>query len=174
MKKFFNHHCPVYFTVFMTAVLLAGGSCSTDPVKNNKAIIKGKYSGKVIPKPPSSFNDTLVIDTKSAVFYSPDSLQMEQIKLANEKNVFESITHDCFFQMKNAKLVLKKYWPQITIIETSSARFLLFVKKNTSRTIVDINSKNDVGGIFLFDMEKEPELIDMMNVNTALGFYFNK
>jgi len=137
-------------------------------------MIKGKYSGKVISKPSSSFNDTLVIDKKSAVFYSPDSLQMEQIKLANEKNVFESITHDCFFQMRNAKLVLKKYWPQITIIETSRARFLLFVKKNTSRTVVDINSKNDIGGIFLFDMEKEPELIDMMNVETALGFYFKK
>jgi len=174
MKKFFNHHCPVCFAVFMTAVLLAGGSCSTDPVKNNKAMIKGKNSGKVIPKPPSSFNDTLVIDTKSAVFYSPDSSQMEQIKLANEKNVFESITHDCFYQMRNAKLVIKKYWPQLSVIETSNARFLLFIKKDKSKKIIDLNSKNDIAGIFLFDTEKEPELIDMMNVNTALGFYFNK
>ena len=137
-------------------------------------MIKGKNSGKVIPKPPSSFNDTLVIDTKSAVFYSPDSSQMEQIKLANEKNVFESITHDCFYQMRNAKLVIKKYWPQLSIIETSNARFLLFIKKDKSKKIIDLNSKNDIAGIFLFDTEKEPELIDMMNVNTALGFYFNK
>jgi hypothetical protein len=29
-------------------------------------------------------------------------------------------------------------------------------------------------GIFLFDGKKEPELADMMNIDTALGFYFEK
>ena len=151
-------------------------SCiNTESSKKNNNTEKAATSTAVrYKKPSSSFNDTLIINKISAVFYNPDSLQLNKIQAITKNELYETDVHNCFYLMRNARMVLKKYWPQITIIETSNARFLLFVKKNTSRTIVDINSKNDIGGIFLFDMEKEPELIDMMNVNTALGFYFNK
>lgn len=88
--------------------------------------------------------------------------------------VFESLQHDCFYQMRNARLVLQKYWPQIQIVETSKARYLLFIKADKSKTIIDLDSKNDICGIFLFDSKQDPELIDMMNVDTELGFYFKK
>jgi hypothetical protein len=67
---------------------------------------------------------------------------------------------------------LKKYWPRIHVIETSEYRYLLFIKTDNSRVCVDLNNKDDMCGIFLFDRKKEPELIDMMNIDTALGFYF--
>jgi hypothetical protein len=76
--------------------------------------------------------------------------------------------------MRNARMVLKKYWPKVRIIETSKARYLLFIKADKSKKCIDLNSKNDICGIFLFDNKKDPELIDMMNVDTALEFYFNK
>lgn len=125
-------------------------------------------------KPFSSFGDTLIINAPSAVFFKPDSLQLEKIRSVNKKMVFESMTHDCFYQMRNARSVLKKYWPQVRIIETSKARYLLFIKVDKSKTGIDLNFKGDICGIFLFDPEKEPELIDMMNIDTALGFYFKK
>jgi len=174
MKKFFTHLLFFNFIAAITAVLVFYCACSGDQSIKNRSAEKSNEAKKVIRKPASSFSDTLIITTKSVVFYNPDSLQMERIKAVNENTVFESIAHDCFFQMKNTRLVLKKYWPQINIIETSGARFLLFIKKNKSRTIIDLNSKNDVCGIFLFNTEKEPELADMTNVDTALGFYFSK
>ena len=125
-------------------------------------------------KPPSSFGDTLVITGESAVFYNPDSLQREKIKEITRKNVYESEEHDCFYLMRNARIVLKKYWPQIHIVETSANRYLLFVKADKNNTCVDLNSKGDMCGIFLCDGKKEPELADMMNIETALGFYFSK
>lgn len=127
-----------------------------------------------LSKPGSSYNDTLLINTPSAIFYNPDSIQLEKIKAVNKETVAESMVHDCFYQMRNARIVLKKYWPQIRIIETSKARYLLFAKKNQSKTYIDLNSKNDMCGIFLFDPQKEPEFIDMMNIDTALEFYFKK
>ncbi len=127
-----------------------------------------------INKPPSSFSDTLIIDSPSAVFYYPDSLQLEKIKGTIEKNAFASEEHNCFYQMRNARTVLKKFWPQIRVIETSRTRFLLFIKKDKIQTLVDLNSKGDMCGLFLFDGKKEPELADMMNIDTALGFYFSR
>jgi len=128
----------------------------------------------ILLKPPSSFADTLVIQNPSAVFYTPDSVQLDKIRAINKKMIFESLMHDCFYQMRNARLVLQKYWPRIRIVETSKARYLLFIKADKTKTAIDLNSKNDICGIFLFDSKQDPELIDMMNVDTELGFYFKK
>ena len=81
-----------------------------------------------IKKPPSSFGDTVVVDRESAVFYNPDSLQMERIKSVNEKRVYATITHDCYYMMQNARNVIRQYWPRIRIVEVVKARYLLFVK----------------------------------------------
>ena len=125
-------------------------------------------------KPSSSSNDTLVINSTAAVFYNPDSLQLHRIKDLMKKEQYETEVHNCFYLMRNARMVLKKYWPQIHIIETSQDRFLLFIKSDKTSSCVDLNTKRDMCGIFLFNGKKEPELIDMMNVDTALEFYFKK
>jgi len=71
-------------------------------------------------------------------------------------------------------MVLKQHWPKVHIVETKTNRFLRFVKKDKSETYIDLNSQGDMCGLFLFDGKKEPELADMMNIDTALGFYFDK
>jgi hypothetical protein len=76
--------------------------------------------------------------------------------------------------MRNAKMVIKKYYPELNIVETSDARYLLFVKSDNTRKIINLDHVNDMWGIFLFDRKNEPELIDMMNIETALYNYFGK
>ena len=157
------------------AVLMIAGSCTEAPQK--KDLLKEKNpipKPAIIKKPGSSSNDTIVINSKSAVFYSPDSLQMKKIREVNEDAIYATITHDCYYQMQNARLVIKKYWPRIKIIESSRARYLMFVKANKSKMYIDLNNKNDICGIFLFDGQKDPVLVDMPNIDTALGFYFTK
>ena len=128
----------------------------------------------IYKKPPSSFNDTIIITGKSAVFYNSDSLQLKKIKAIISNIDYENDIHDCFYQMRNARMVIKKYWPKIHIIETSATRYLLFIKADKTKTCIDLDSRGDMCGIFLFDGKKEPELVDMMNIDTALGFYFAK
>jgi len=159
----------------IAAVLLIVCSC-TVPVKRNEPpdTKKAATNAAIIKKPSSSFSDTIVIDSKAAVFYSPDSLQMVKIKAVNEKQTFAMLTHDCFYQMQNARTVLKENWPGIKIVEASKARYLLFIKADKSRLCIDLNEKNDICGLFLFDREKAPVLADMPNINTVLGFYFKQ
>jgi len=125
-------------------------------------------------KPSSSFSDTLVINSVSAVLYNPDSLQLNKIKAITKNELYETEVHNCLYLMRNARMVLKKYWPHIHVIETTEYRYLLFIKADNSQTCIDLDTEEDMCGIFLFDRKKEPELIDMMNIDTALGFYFKE
>jgi hypothetical protein len=151
-------------------------ACTSSPVKNKAADTVKDHEVKkpMVKKPPSSFEDTLTIENQSAVFYSPDSVQLNKIKAAYEKNAYETQTHDCYYMMQNARNVIKEHWPRLHVIEVSKTRYLLFVKKDKSKICVDLNTKNEICGLFLFDPKKNPELIDMPNVATYLGFYFEK
>jgi hypothetical protein len=157
------------------AVLMIASSCYEGPQKNDLAGEK-KLTTKppILKKPGSSLNDTIVIHSPSAVFYNPDSLQMKKIKQINEEAVYSTLTHDCYYQMQNARLVIRKYWPHVKIVENSKARYLLFVKADRSKICVDLNNKNDICGVFLFDGEKDPVLADMPNIDTSMGFYFSQ
>lgn len=159
--------------IFVLAYLY--GCINTESSKKNNNSEKPATSSAVqYKKPSSSFSDTLVINKISAVFYNPDSLQLNKIQAITKKELYETDVHNCFYLMRNARMVLKKYWPHIHIIETSEYRYLLFIKADNSRTCIDLDTKEDMCGIFLFDRRKEPELIDMMNIDTALGFYFKE
>ena len=149
-------------------------SCSNG--NNNNDALKPTPAKKetIRRKPPASFSDTIMIDFPSAVFYNPDSLQLERIKGITLTNEYKTEVHNCFYLMRNARKVLKKYWPRIHIIETSANRYLLFVKADKTKTYIDLDNKGDMCGIFLFDGKKEPEPADMMNIDTTLGFYFEK
>jgi len=159
----------------MIILFLFTCSCSEGYKKNTpKAEISSETNSTIIKKPGTDFSDTFFIKAKSAVFYSPDSVQMKKIKSVNQKVTFDLLTHNCHYQMENARIVIKRYWPQIKIIETSSSRYLLFQKTNKSKVCIDLNDKNDICGLFLFDGEKNPVLVDMPNIDTQLGFYFSK
>ncbi len=177
MKKWIINNNPIASLITAFIILLLFFACSNSQTsrKNNQQEQKKSEIARVIyKKPASSFSDTLIIQSRSAVFYNPDSLQLQKIKAITENRVYESDVHDCFYQMRNARMVLKKYWPQIHIIETSKTRYLLFIKSDKSKTCIDLDTKGDMCGIFLFDREQDPGLCDMMNIDTALGFYFSK
>ena len=176
MKIYFSNiiYLPITLNTIILLTILAS-SCSGS--FKEKKVQEANASSKVhliIKKPPSSFSDTIIINTRSAVFYNPDSLQLIKIKSVNEKNIFDMLTHDCHYQMQNARQVIKKYWPQVQIIETSKARYLLFVKEDKKQVFIDLNGKNDICGLYLFDGKKDPILADMPNIDTVLGFYFSK
>ncbi|MGH2552319.1 MAG: hypothetical protein ACRDEB_01315 [Chitinophagaceae bacterium] len=146
------------------------------PIKKNDAagsVMEKRDSLKPVwKKPPSSFSDTLTVHFPSAVFFNSDSLQWKKVKAIMEKNEYETEVHNCFYLMRNARNVIMQYWPTIRIVETTSFRYLLFVKADKSQKIIDLNTMGDICGIYLFDGKKNPELSDMMNIDTALEFYF--
>ena len=153
---------------------IANISCSdspSHPMQHQEAVENSK-SRKM--KPAGSYPDTIKINFPSAVFYSPDSLQLEKIKAITESMIFESTMHDCFYQMRNSRNVLKQYYTRVQTIEVKNARYICFEKKDGEKDYFDLNANNDPCGVVIFDGRKSPKLVDMTNIETELGFYFTK
>jgi hypothetical protein len=74
--------------------------------------------------------------------------------------------------MQYARSSLNSDWPRVKIMEANRVRYLEFVKTDKTKIFIDLNEKNDICGLFLFDGKKDPILVDMPNVDTILGFYF--
>jgi len=143
-------------------------SCREDQKKNKISIEKENKS-----KPPSSFTDTMKINSRSAVFYYPDSIQLEKIKAITEKNIFDGSMHEYFYQVKSAHTALKNRWPEIKIIEAKNVRWLQFVKAGQTNEYIDLDAKNDAYGLFVFDPGKSPALLELTNAESEIGFYFS-
>ena len=167
-----------YITTCITASCLAficfSCNSNTGPANGLKDSVNSKGITKTLPKkPPSGFADTLVIHVPAAVFYQPDSLQLSSMKAITDSMIFDGTMHEYFYQMRNARMVIKKYWPGIKIIEAAKFRYLLFVKKDKSTACIDLDTRKDSHGLFLFDTVKAPEAVDMMNIESFMGFYFS-
>jgi hypothetical protein len=161
-----------FFVYILPLVLCFGCTDSPQQTKPHKNKIENEVPAK--RKPSSSFSDTLKIDSIAAVFYSPDSLQHEKIKLNTNARAIEQSMHEYFYLMRNAHLVIKKYYPQLKIIEAKDVRYLLFTRTNKNTDCIDLDTKNDAYGLFIFDPKKTPQVVDMANIDTELGFYFSK
>jgi hypothetical protein len=133
-----------------------------------------KAGEAVHAKPASGYTDTAVIKGRSAVFFWPGPHQWSQIQTVTDTMVFSSMQHDCFYQQRNARQVLRNYHPGVKIVETGAARLLHFRFNGGGGQWIDLDSLPDACGIFLFDGLQKPKPADMMNIDTELGFYFQR
>jgi len=162
------------FVKLCLAATLLSAACNSAGKKSDAESEVGKTVPVIKSKPPSNYPDTLLIEEKAAVFFYPDSIQLKKIEEITDKTVFESTTHESFYQMRNSKIVLAKDWPSVKIIEAKNTRYLLFRKSNADTVVIDLDTKNDAYGLFLFDDIKDPRFADMMNIDTELFRYFSK
>jgi hypothetical protein len=147
-------------------------SCNnTGSVKTETEVKAVDTVSKFLPKPASSFPDTLFVNFQAAVFYHPDSLQFLKIEAQTDSIMFDGSMHEFFYQMRNARIVIKKSWPEMSIIEAKNYRYLLFINQDGSRECIDLDTKNDAYGLFVFNGEKAPLAIDMSNIETEVYFY---
>lgn len=160
-------------TILFYLIVILIVSCTNSPVKDKPQKIN-VGSIKYPSKPPSSYQDTVRISFPAAVFYHADSLQLQKIKELTDTGTYDAQMHEYFFQMRNARKVLNRDWKHIKTVEAKNVRHLLFIKNNKDSVCIDLDKKNDPYGLFLFDGKKDPGIIDMMNVETQLSFYFEK
>ncbi len=149
-------------------------ACRHMPGKKETPDDNSKQENKSLSKPPAMFSDTLKIDSKAAVFYYPDSIQLEKIKAGLDTSVFDATIHEYFYQLRYVHIELSKYWPGIKIIEAKNVRYLLFMKSDKSSEIIDLDTKYDPYGLFIFDPQKSPIPLELTNAPSEIGFYFSK
>ena len=132
---------------------------------------------EVVPqrtKPPSSFQDTLFVKNRSAIFYEPDSLQLLKIRELTSNNVYESSMHEYEYQFRNAKNLLNLYWKDVKILEAKKIRYLHFVLSGGKTQTIDLDKFNDAFGLFVFDPSKPPRPIEMTNAGSLIPDYFER
>jgi hypothetical protein len=149
-------------------------ACQNETKNKEVTSVNNKKEHKSNPKPPASFSDTITIDSRGAVFYYPDSSQLKKIKASLDTAIYNAIMHEYFYQLKNAHNVFKKYWPGIKVVEARNVRYLLFIKADKRNELIDLNTKYDPYGLFVFDPEKKPAQLELTNVVSEIGFYFSE
>jgi hypothetical protein len=153
-------------------ILLFLLSCRHQSGKNEAPNVTKKKEHKSVIKPPTIFSDTLKINSIAAVFYYPDPLQLEKIRSGLDTSIFDAVMHEYSYQLSFAHTVLNNYWPKLKIIEAKTVRYLIFIKADKSRKVIDLDTKYDPYGLFVFDPEKDPSQLDMTNAESQIGFYF--
>lgn len=128
----------------------------------------------VATKPGSSFSDSIQVTEPAAIFYYPDSLQDVRIKAITEPAIYNSSIHEMFYQMRNAKIVIKKTYPNLKLIEVTKSRFIQIKKKDGTFHLIDLDQYNDARGLIMCNAVKAPQLADMTNIDTELYRYFKE
>jgi hypothetical protein len=122
-------------------------------------------------KIPSSFNDTFVIRTPAAVFYGPDSLQLEKMKASIRPSEFDATQHEFYYLQKNARNLIREFNPTVPVLEVTNKRYLLFAANGVVDTCLDLNNYFDAYGLFLYQPAKMPHLTDMANIDRELAMH---
>jgi hypothetical protein len=142
--------------------------------QNDKSPGEKNAASKTITKPGASGTDSLAINAPALIFFEPDSIQLEKIKKVTEQGVFKSNVHEYEFQSYTAKMYAKKYRPDLKTFEAKNFRYIVFIKSDKSRKVIDLDKIADTWGMYVFDPNKEPQLSDMMSVDTEIPRYFSK
>jgi hypothetical protein len=160
-----------FFVFFLLALNF---SCSDSFRKNKPGPEKIEIHRLPQNKPATNFHDTLRVESIAAVFYSPDSLQLQKIKSLTDTGVFEGVMHEYDYLSRTAHSIIKKDFRQIHIIEAKNVRYLLFITADKKQSCIDLDRNYDPYGLYVFNRQKAPQLVDMANTETELGFYFSK
>lgn len=103
--------------------------------------------------------DTLIINNKSAVIFEPTENSINKRKKEIGEEVFYIGADDYLFYLDQSITFLEKQ--EINIVQTKNNRILKFISEDKSEIIINLNSEEQIWGIYLFDPKWKPKKIDM-------------
>ena len=153
-------------------LLLAFTSCSTKPEKKDKTSVQQPAvdsSGKITLTIAQN-SDTLIIDRKAAVIYSPDSLQIEKRK----KEVGEDNFYVCADDYLNALHTSIDFLDSVhlPVLDSKDKKYLKFIHDNKSQTIIRLDTLPELWGIYFFEPGKKEKLADINLIDEEYNSYF--
>ena len=114
--------------------------------------------------------DTLRVTKVAAVFYEPDSVQMEARKKEIGEENFIIGADDYLFYLQTASEYLEKQ--RVPLVPAQNKKFVQFIGANNQVTLVRLDTLPELWGIFIFDPGKLPKAIDMTNVEEEYKTYY--
>lgn len=139
--------------------------------KSERSKIEANTNKPIKHKPQSNFLDSLEITGPTAVFYYPDSIQLETIKSITDSQILDGTLHELQFQIKYSKKVIRTNWSELNIVDAQDVRFIVFKQDTSILNIVDLDAYDDPYGLFVFNGKKQSVWIDMTNLEQGLHYY---
>ncbi len=115
-------------------------------------------------------HDTMVIDKNAAVYYLPDSNQMDKWKLKVGEKDFATVADDWSSYMNSSSEYLKT--TNLPVEDATGKKVLKFIKADKSVTLVGLDTLSNFWGYYLFSTAKEPQFADIIMMEESYKKYF--
>jgi sugar/nucleoside kinase (ribokinase family) len=154
-----------YSLVFIAFLLASCGSGSSTVTTTQT----DSTANKQVPATPH--RDTVTITERSALFFSPDSLQIEKAKHEGPEEDFYTAADDYVYYTSEAGMYFDSV--KLKSIHIQGEKVLRFVQANGTTTAFDLDTIQDLWGIYLFDPSKPPRFADILDAKEEYENYFN-
>lgn len=125
---------------------------------------------QIEPQPFPLDTDTLTIDRKTAVFYQPDSLQMEKrMKKVGEAD-FRAGAHDYIYYVNTSAEYLEK--EGLPVLDAKNKKYLKFVLANKRVQVIKLDTLEELWGMYLFDPKKKACAVDITIIEDEYKSYY--
>lgn len=150
-------------TLIFLLAACKGKSSKTDEPATDTTASKSRVT-------PVTGKDTLVVDKTSAVYFIPDSNQMEAWKKKVGEQDFATVADDWSSYMNGASEYIQT--TTTPVIDASGKKVIVFVKQGGGMTAVGLDTLSNYWGYYLFDPAKEPHYADITMIQEAYKNYF--
>lgn len=156
-------------------------SCATNDQKQkheSDAVISSADTTQklVIPKAQTAPQtspldaDTLTVGSKAAVFYQPDSLQInKRMKEVGEAD-FRAGADDYIYYINTSVEYLEK--EGLRVFDAKNKNYLKFVLADKRVQVIKLDTLQELWGIYLFDPKKKPYVADITIIEDEYKSYY--
>jgi hypothetical protein len=145
-------------------------SCSGDKKDPSVPANKDSEPAKVQPVYKKQESDTLIVTSRSAIFYSPDSIQIEKRKKEIGEHEFYIGADDYAYYSNESWNYLEKM--KLPLVMAINKNYLKFISPGKT-TLIRIDTLPELWGVYLFDPKKHPYQADIMDMEEEYKNYFN-
>jgi hypothetical protein len=119
---------------------------------------------------PRLYSDTLTVDKRAAVFYDPDTMQIEKRKKQIGEQDFQTGLDDYAYYINESITFLEQN--HLQVLRTDDKNFIRFVRDNGDVRLIKKDTLPDLWGIFLFDPGKDVYQADILDMEKEYHTYF--
>lgn len=119
-----------------------------------------KFVNDMLPKEVLTNNsDTLIVNTKAAVFFFQDSTQIELRKKNTNEEEFYIGADDAMYYLSVAREFVDS--AKLNKIELTHEKFIKFIEQNKTQTLIKIDTLKALCGVYFFEPSKKPYQINL-------------
>ena len=165
-----------YISVFLTLFTLISCNQTVNQKEENlnsiTTISEKKVSKKKINNTKSNKNgiDTVVIKNQTAIIIEPTDKQIEKRKREIGEEDFYIGADDYMWYLNESTETFRKN--KLNVLNIKNGKIIKFEMENGNNAILELNGKDELWQIYLFDPKLKPKKIDMTDSETEYKTYF--